>query len=505
MSDVGTILEGFDRLASAFSSCFWVYEVEENRFTYVSPSSEQVWERSRESLYADSSSGIESVHPQDRAGIAAAFAETRAGRFGAAEYRILLPDGAVRWIRGLGAPVRTRDGAVRRIVGQAQDITDQKRAEVAVREAHDQLEGKVAERTAELAAAREQLQKIADSLPALIGLVDTDERFVFGNAAYEKWFEIPLEKLRGTPVRDVIGEAVYAVMQPYIRRVLSGEPVTYDGELTDGDTRYFHIDLVPHFDPQGQVRGFHVLAQDQTPQRRAEQELRRNERLASLGTLAAGIAHEINNPIGVILLAAEAGLAAPSDGRAVTKVLRDVARNARRCATIVQNVLTFSRERSSRKEVGDLNPLVGRAWTMVRDYAAQHGVKADFMLSEEEALVLMNPTEIEQAVVILVRNSVQAKARRIEIRTEVGDCVRLLLSDDGKGIPPEHRARLFEPFYTGRRLEGGTGLGLSILHGIVREHRGSVGVEGAPGRGATIVLSFPRAGRPGDPARGGSS
>ncbi len=195
--------------------------------------------------------------------------------------------------------------------------------------------------------------------------------------------------------------------------------------------------------------------------------------------------------MGVILLAAEAGRTSPDDPPAMARAFRDIARNARRCATIVDNVLRFSRERNSPKRVQDLNRVIRLAWSMVREYADKHRVKVDFALSEDSPRVLMNPTEIEQVVVNLIQNSVQARAQRIEVRTAVDDRVRLSVKDDGEGIAPEHRSRMFEPFYTGRIREGGTGLGLSILHGIVRDHGGDIEVVEPSARGAHIRISFP--------------
>ena len=118
-------------------------------------------------------------------------------------------------------------------------------------------------------------------------------------------------------------------------------------------------------------------------------------------------------------------------------------------------------------------------------------MKVDFVLSEDSPRFLMNPTEIEQVVVNLIQNSVQARAGRIEIRTAVDDRIRLSVQDDGEGIAPEHRSRMFEPFYTGRIREGGTGLGLSILHGIVRDHGGDIEVVEPSPRGTHIRISFP--------------
>jgi signal transduction histidine kinase len=278
-----------------------------------------------------------------------------------------------------------------------------------------------------------------------------------------------------------------------MERALAGKVAHWDGEIAlRGGSRYLSAIFVPDRDAGGNVRGFHALVQDLTELRRTQENLRRAERLASIGTLAAGIAHEINNPLGVVLLAAETAIDSVKDPAKSEKAFRDIQRNAQRCARIIANVLKFSRESSSEKQASDLNEVARRAGALAQEYARNGGGKIEVVLADRAPVMLMNQTEMEQVIVNLIQNSLQAGASRVEIRTERGkDTVRLSVRDNGEGIPSEHASHIFDPFYTGRYREGGTGLGLSILHGIVKDHGGRIEVESEPGRGTAISAIFP--------------
>jgi PAS domain S-box-containing protein len=615
-ADFASLVEGVARLAEDCASSLWLFEVAPPRFRWVSSSYERLFGRPREELYEDARSWLDSVHPDDRSAVLAAFERTTGGKDSRVEYRIVRPDGELRWMLGRGVPVGAGEGAARYVVGLAQDVTgskaarlaleateerlrrltessiigiiiadihgriteandaflrlvghsvsdlplrwdemtppewrplderakqeiaekgiatpwekeyirkdgtrvhvlvgvalvdassgscvcfvldlsERKRAELALARAHEELERKVAERTADLVAARDQLRLLTDSLPCLISYVGLDRRYRFVNGTHRKWYGLSEEQLLGRHVREVIGEETYQALKPYFARARSGEAVTWELEAQVGaGKRFVYGSTVPHFGADGAVEGFFVMVSDLTEQRRAELELRHAERLAAVGTLAAGIAHEINNPLEVILLAAQNAVASVDDPAVVKQALESILRSARRSASIVSRVLTFSRRATSPRSLGDLNVVARNASDLGRRGADARGARIELSLAERAPLMIMNQTEIEQVVVNLIQNSVQAGASRVEIRTErtEGD-VRLSVRDDGEGMTPERAARMFDPFYTTRAGEGGTGLGLSILHGIVRDHGGRVDVSTKPGQGTTITAIFPR-------------
>jgi signal transduction histidine kinase len=230
----------------------------------------------------------------------------------------------------------------------------------------------------------------------------------------------------------------------------------------------------------------------------SEEQLRAAERLASIGTLAAGIAHEINNPVSSILAAAQYAIACrddPNSQQIALQALEDIARQSLRCGSIVRSVLQFSRDEPADRWLADVNELVQRAaWSIRRGGGeSETGIQLDLCTSPCQAV--MNPIEIGQVLAHLLRNATQASASSSPIRVETRaqeDRVQIRVIDEGQGIGPSELKRIFDPFFTTRRDSGATGFGLSVAHGIVTGHGGTLEVESRPGAGTTISISLPR-------------
>lgn len=235
--------------------------------------------------------------------------------------------------------------------------------------------------------------------------------------------------------------------------------------------------------------------------RASQLELRRQRQLASIGTLAAGVAHQINNPIASIMASAEyALLAAPESGDGGNAIrddaLRAVISEAARCGQIVKNVLRFARQQPTARWIEDLGPLVGRTAALCRDYVADHGGELRISLHDSRLPALVSPIEIEQVLVNLVRNAAEALEGGGVVSVGVyprDALVEIAIDDDGRGIPRERLDHLFEPFYTTRVHQGGTGLGLSFAHGVVVDHGGVIRFESEPGKGTRIRIQLPLA------------
>lgn len=229
----------------------------------------------------------------------------------------------------------------------------------------------------------------------------------------------------------------------------------------------------------------------------SEAQLRASERLASIGTLASGIAHEINNPVGAILAAAQLAQIMRSDasaGREVDAALVDIVAEAKRCGDIVRGVLQFAREERTDKWACALRDLVFRSIRLTAAFAEQHGARLVPEVPEISPWAQANPTQLEQAIVNLVRNAIESGATtvRIALRRQPDDQTATIeVQDDGIGISESDRLRILEPFYTTRRSNGGTGLGLSVVHGIALEHGGSLAIDSNGARGSSIVLRLP--------------
>ncbi len=229
---------------------------------------------------------------------------------------------------------------------------------------------------------------------------------------------------------------------------------------------------------------------------RSRERLRATERLASAGTFAAGVAHEINNPIAAILLAAQYAINSQQLPDAVSIYLQsfeDIEREARRCGAIVKDVLQFAREEPAAKWVTNLNDVAHRAFVKVGTYAKECGAVLSEVEAPELIHVEMNPLQIEQAVENVLRNAIESGKLDTEVRLSLvtrGDRALIKVEDTGVGIPQSFKERIFDPFFTTRRHKGHMGLGLSVAHGNVSEHRGKILVEEMPGGGTCMCIEL---------------
>lgn len=270
----------------------------------------------------------------------------------------------------------------------------------------------------------------------------------------------------------------------------------------DGQVIWARITAAAVRDSAGQVLLGLGMVEDITAQRRAEEALRRAERVHSIGTLAAGIAHEINNPIGAIDLSAAAALRALGQSQQqdiVAEALHNIQDSAQRCGRIVRSILQFARNPQGEQRPADLLPTIRRAADAVGGLAQRRGVILDIRAAADLPRLVMNATEIEHALANLLANAVQASSAgsRVELRAELSsEEVRIHVKDWGRGMTAEQLECVFDPFYTTREHDGGTGLGLSLAWTMVKNHGGRIDARSAPGRGTTMTVVLPRRGAP---------
>jgi PAS domain S-box-containing protein len=242
----------------------------------------------------------------------------------------------------------------------------------------------------------------------------------------------------------------------------------------------------------------HIVSviRDVSELRKAELVVRHNERLASTGTLAAGIAHQINNPVGAILASAQYALLCSEDGdrSQLEPALLENVDHARRCGDIVRGLLQFASGQSTLRRSEDLLALLEHARELVATHAKERGVSIELVSPPDPLEVEVNAIEIEQVLVNLIQNGVESKPRSGRVQLCLGrvdGMARLEVSDDGCGIGPDDRAHVFDPFFTTRIQEGGSGLGLSVAHGIVQEHGGRIELHSELGEGTRVVVELP--------------
>jgi signal transduction histidine kinase len=235
----------------------------------------------------------------------------------------------------------------------------------------------------------------------------------------------------------------------------------------------------------------------------ARQAAERAEQLASLGTLAAGISHEINNPLNSILVNAELGLMkleSGQDSEKVRPVLETIVEDVRRCARITQSVLNLAKNSGAPKATANLNDVVLRARDLVASHLQLHDASVDLELGDLPDQHL-DANAMESAMVNLMRNAAESRELgvTVSVRTRLdGGTVIVEVSDDGPGIAPEHLDHVFDPFYSTKRSRKGTGLGLSLVHSTVIDHGGVIRVTSSEDVGTTFEIRLPLPDEPED-------
>ena len=275
-----------------------------------------------------------------------------------------------------------------------------------------------------------------------------------------------------------------------------------DMELTiktkEGEEREVLLSAQAVYDEAGKVLHSISVQHDITERRQAEEKLRRAERLASVGTLASGVAHEINNPIAGIRAAAEFAeqTGSQSDKEAIVDgALKDIQSEADRCAKIIRGLLDFARQEPVEKAAHDINQVVRSAIDLTTSFVKSGNGEVVFAPGEALPMVELNSMEMEHAVANLIRNAVESGSNiRVELSTfESDDGVTITVEDNGCGVSRRSINRIFDLFHTTRRSEGGTGLGLSLVHSIVSDHGGTVGVTSEEGVGSKFTVVLPAA------------
>lgn len=237
------------------------------------------------------------------------------------------------------------------------------------------------------------------------------------------------------------------------------------------------------------LRQLHQELQD------AQQQLIQSEKLASMGQLAAGVAHEINNPLGSILLYADMMLKEAPKGSQAADDLQMIVREAIRCKHIVGDLLNFARQNQVLAQDTDLNALIRAVVDELKEYPAFAQVEFCLHLDPELPIIQADPNQLRQVFVNLMVNSAEAMpdGGRLELSTrrQGADQVAMAVSDTGCGIPEENLGKLFLPFFTTKPIGKGTGLGLAIVYGIVKMHRGQIQVHSQVGAGTTFTITLP--------------
>jgi len=377
----------------------------------------------------------------------------------------------------------------------------------AARDTSFSLAKEVERRTAESEAQKRFIEAIIDSLPLSLYAVDRDYRVVAWNRNRE------LGEL-GIPRGSAIGQNVFKVLTRQPRDVLqdefcrvfeSGEIERIEQETTTakGEVRYWLISKIPMWaDTSGDVTHVITVGEEVTDRVEANRAVARAEKLAAVGRLAAGVVHEINNPLATISACAESLESRLNEGafdnspevEDLREYLGLIRSEAFRCKSITNGLLDFSRTRASDHSTVNLGDVITSAIRLLSHQKRSSAVEFKVEIPANLLPVSGDPGQLQQAIIALATNALDAMVINgllTIVAKNSGNRVVVEVIDNGVGIEPDHLTKIFEPFFTTKEIGKGTGLGLAVCYGILTEHGGTLDVQSTQGVGTTFTITLP--------------
>ena len=350
------------------------------------------------------------------------------------------------------------------------------------------------------AAAEHNVRSLMEAVPDAIVVLDPEGRVLDQNPSARAM--VAVHPPPGTPPGHSVFESLDRHAAAHVRTNLDA---AFRGEVRRFEVPFTHPDggvgmssvIYAPVREGGKVRKVLALVRDVSEQRRTDAQLQQAEKLAAMGQLVSGVAHEINNPAAIISGFAETMLLddLEEEQRDMVRMIRD---EAQRIGRITSNLLAFARSGGKERGLVDLNDIVQRTFALRSYYLTTLNILVKLDLDADSPRTWANGSEMQQLLLNLLINAEQAlltvpPPRNIVLRTRTVDQnVVLQCVDTGPGVEPELRSKIFDPFFTTKPEGVGTGLGLSICYGIARDHGGSIWVDSTPGAGATFTVSLPR-------------
>jgi PAS domain S-box-containing protein len=476
----------FRDIAENIREVFWL--TDENReVMYVSPAYEEIWGRSCASAYANKSDYIDGVHADDRPALLARLSSIDT-EFDI-EYRVVRPDGRIRWVHDRAFPVRDASGVVTRVAGIAEDITARREME---------------------AGLQFQAHLIASVQQAIISIEPTGLVTSWNRHA---------ETLYGWSAHEAIGRDFRELLYP-VESLADGDAALHaaqtGGTFTreriacrkDGTRMWIHVSVAPIRNRDGTVTQIVAASSDITERRRLEAQFLQAQKMEAVGRLAGGVAHDFNNLLTVITGSAEFLADAVGTENEMRKDVDEISKAAQRATGLTRQLLAFSRQQVLERRTVDPNATISQLEKMLGRLIGED-VTLLVTLDPNVPMVLADEGQLEQAVMNLVVNArdamphggtmrlttqaamVSAESAARHGAARAGDYATIAVSDSGTGMSPDVLARIFEPFFTTKEAGRGTGLGLATVYGIVKQFGGFVDVTSTEGRGSTFTIFVP--------------
>jgi two-component system NtrC family sensor kinase len=347
----------------------------------------------------------------------------------------------------------------------------------------------------QLVRSKDLLQSVFDGITDMMVLLDRDGRVKMVNQPYLRHYGVTLEEVLDQPCGATHSGSYCPLSRGSLETVFhTKKPMTEEVQSDKGEI--FLVHYYPIVDEAGEVVSIVHHAKDITAEKRVEQRIQHAEKLASLGQLAGGIAHEINNPLGVILCYADLLKSQLADFPQGLNDVGVIVKHAVNCQRIVADLLDFARAQETERQPTGLNDTIQDVVRIAEHQCRRQHCAIELDLDPELPLVKIDANKMKQVYLNLLMNSLQAIDGRGTIRIttrrlpEAGK-VQIVFWDNGAGIPAEIIDRIFDPFFSTKKTGEGTGLGLSISYGIVKDHGGDIQVESEPGQWTRFTIELP--------------
>ena len=474
----------------------WAYDPATEKLLYWSAGCYRIWGFDPGHGLPDSQVAHRRIHPDDRDRVSEEEMEARRQkRDYATEFRVVLPDGTVKYVEGIIHHVISEEGELIELVGTNADVTERKRAEQALRESEAKFRAAI------------------DGIAGLVAIMAPSGELEAVNRPIVEYFGQTVEELKNWGTSDAVHrEDLPRVLESYNTSLATGTPFHHELRLRrfDGEYRWFENRGVPICDESGRIMRWYCLLVDIDDRIRALERLQQMQsdfahmnRVSMMGELAASLSHEILHPIATARNNARSGMRflemSPPNLDEAREALGCVVRDADRAKDIVGRIRNQIKKAPSRKECFDLNEAINEAIVMVQSAITKSGISCSTRLIDGLVPIQGDRVQLQQVLVNLILNAVEAMssiedgARELSIRTEQSQTGGILVAvhDSGPGVDPLNLERVFEPFYTTKT--SGIGMGLSICQAIIHGHGGRLSTRANEPRGAVFQFTLPAA------------
>ena len=504
--------EVFDDLVRAAKEIVWMKMPGESSYLFMSSAAETIYGRSNAEFNADPGLWLSVVHPDDQEIVVSKDDQLFEQGFADLEYRIVRPDGGIRWLKDLSYQVSNEQGQVLYLGGIALDITKQKLDELAQRDRTRELTG-------ERDAAERRYRNVFDGAGDPMYIISPDGFITALNPAWSRVTGYARDDLLGQPFAPLVEPEYLPVTMDAFDRALQGEAVTFEARYlaASGEYRSVEHTLAPQWNHRGEVVEVIGVARDLTERRQAEQErlelerqVQQAQKMESLGILAGGIAHDFNNLLMGVLGNAELLLVDLPAASPHTDLVQAIKTASERLSDLARQMLIYAGRGHDILEPVDIPAVIADVVTLLQTSSKKVELHTDF--PADLPPVHGNVSKVRQVLLNLVMNAIEAvgdKGGVVTLAASVvavddatrsepwlgtqptdGDSVRVEVSDDGCDVDAETQARMFEPFFTTKGA--GRGLGLASVLGIIRAHKGAIRFEAKRGHGGKAIALWPR-------------